>query len=84
MRTIAILKPTALLIVLSFLVGCTSVSPTYLDSTVSTSIAGTHVVSVEHGAVSSIAIDVSAESQPILRTDVAAWGWAGWMIERVY
>jgi hypothetical protein len=134
MRTIEILKPTALLIVLSFLIGCASVSPTYLDSTVSTSIAGTHVVSVErgkhfgidnvplvvfmdgkevallgggqaislnvkdgrhiigvapktvaeHGAVSSIAIDVSSESQPILRTNVAAWGWAGWMIERVY
>jgi len=119
--------------VLALLTGCASVSPTYLDSTVSTSTSGTHVVSVErgkhfgidnvplvvfmdgkevallgggqtitlnvkdgrhiigvapkttsdHGADSSIAIDVSAESQPILRTNVAAWGWAGWVIERV-
>ena len=50
---------------------------------------GRHIIGVvpktaaEHGANSSIAIDVSAKSQPILRTNVAAWGWGGWMIERV-
>lgn len=50
---------------------------------------GRHIIGVapkaaaDHGPNSSIAVDVSAQSQPILQTNVAAWGWAGWKIERV-
>ncbi len=50
---------------------------------------GRHIIGVaskataDNGPNSSIAVDVSAQSQPILRTNVAAWGWAGWKIEHV-